>query len=165
MAPSTLSQVIKPYSTYTVRCFNDGKLKWTEKTPNMVVNEGLEYVMGRSFGDYEMVGWHCGLLIEGVAEPTDTMQNHPTWSEFMGATTKMRPLCSWVQQENLIDYVSSDNQFMIRIPGQVSGAFMTSEQDSNTTDGTLYGVAPFSAVRQVVSGDSLLVTIHLGARA
>jgi len=131
----------------------------------MVVNEGLEYVMGRSFGDYEMVGWHCGLLIEGAAEPTDTMQNHPTWTEFMGCTTKIRPLCSWVQQENLIDYVSSDNQFMIRIPGQVSGAFMTSERDSNTTDGTLYGVAPFSAVRQVVSGDSLLVTIHLGARA
>jgi hypothetical protein len=150
---------------YTVRCINNGQLKWTESTPNIVVNEGLEYVMGRSFGSHDEIQWHCGLLTEGYGEPEDTMQEHPTWIEFMGLTTKMRPHCEWVQYEDKITYISTDNQFMVRVPGQVSGAFMTSERDSNTTKGTLYGVSPFVEKRQVVSGDSLLVTIQLGAKA
>lgn len=152
-------------STYDVACYRDNKIVWTESSPNLVVNEGLAYVMGTSFGDVDQIEWRCGLVLQGTPTPEDTMQSHPYWTEFTGTYIAVRPPCEFVIDSDPTKYISSSSQFMIQVSSQIAGAFMTSEPDSTSTNGTLYGVSNFEQVRQVVNGDALFVTITVGAKA
>ena len=155
------------HSTHHVKCIgSDGVLKWEEKKTNLVVDEGLYFVLECSFMDRDQEKWYCGMYESGVPSATDTMENHPGWVEFRGYTTARRPECIFYETptreiHNIL--TSNECQFMIAKAGTVVGALLTTGESTITTDGILYGVSAFQTPHDVIVGDSLLVTITLGA--
>ncbi len=155
-------------TNYNIDCIRDGIVVWTINKDNLVVNEGLEYVMGRTFGDADQVEWRIGLLTESSVSPGDTMAIHQyAFVEFLGTTNKNRPVATFVDsgtELNKYSYTAPDVQVMIAAAGYLTGAFMTSGVVKGEEIGILYGVADFPAGRSVIPGDALIITVKVTAQ-
>ncbi len=151
-------------TNYHFECFDkDGNLKWEERARNLIVNAGLDDVLDKYFkGSGYTAAFFVGLKDTGVAVAADTMASHASWatiSPYSNATDPALTLGSVSSQS--VDNSASKASFTINETDEVFGAFL---KDNNTVDGAtglLYGVVDFVASRNVLSGDTLNVTITL----
>ncbi len=158
---------LKAGGVFTIQCFDkDGNLKWEEKNPNLVVNEGLKYMNDTFFdGSAYSADWYLG-LVEGPGSgntyaAADTLASHAGWPEYtdysgdrggisFGAATLADP--SVITNGTPVSFTITGSG------GTVAGAFLT---DVDTgTGGILFSVSNFQAPgdRAVVAGDTLNVT-------
>ena len=165
MEPSNLPK-IKFGTHYNVRCIRGGEVVWQEQVNNLVVNTGLEYLLGASMGeDTERLEFFCGLCITANVQEEDTMQSH-LFLEFTGTSSVERPRALFEKGDTIdgvASYVATDVQQFIFQPGGLRGIFLTDNKMVGSNTGLLFGVAPFNEEKGVDSGDSLLVTITISA--
>ena len=150
---------------YDVRCIRDDKIVWREEVDNLVVNTGLEYLLGSAVGNTEKANLYCGLCISSNVEEEDTMQSH-LFREFTGTSSVERPLSLFepgITINGVASYVATDVQQFIFEPGSLRGIFLTDNKWVGADTGLLFGVASFTEEKTVISGDSLLVTITISA--
>lgn len=153
---------------YTVQCFDkDGKLKWEDKSHNLVVNEGLKDMNDKYFsGSGYTATWYVG-LITGPASGTafaaaDTLASHAGWTEFSdyaGARKAAVFAAATLADPSVITNSASPASFSITgAGGVVAGAFLASV--SSGSSGILFSESDFQAPgdRTVVSGDTLNIT-------
>jgi hypothetical protein len=158
---------VKAGGVFTIQCFDkDGQLKWEDKTPNLVVNEGLKYMNDTFFaGSGFTAGWFLG-LVEGPGSGNtyadgDTLASHAGWAEYtdysgnrggitFGSATLADP--SVIANGTPVSFTITGGG------GTVAGAFLTDV--ATGTGGVLFSVSNFEAPgdRAVVSGDTLNVT-------
>jgi hypothetical protein len=163
------SEVAKAAGKYTVECYDkDGNLKWVAETPNLVVNEGLQYMAGSALtSTSQITTWYLGLY--GAASSNspaagDTMASHIGWTEVTAYTEANRPTATFAAATNanpsVVTNTASKAVFSINGTTVVGGAFLTSNNTKGGTTGTLFSAADFQAPgdRSVVSGDILNVT-------
>lgn len=153
---------------YRVECVGaDGKIKWVEEMPNLVVNEGLQDMNAKYFkGSSYTAAWYVGLITGPGAGNTyaaaDTLASHSGWTEFTnytGARKTATLSTATTADPSVISNVASPASFTISgAGGTVAGAFLASV-DSGTT-GVLFAEANFASPgdRNVVSGDTLNVS-------
>jgi hypothetical protein len=165
---------LKAGGVFTVQCFDkDGNLKWEEKNPNLVVNEGLKYMNDTFFtGSGFTAGWFLGLVTGPGAGNTyaagDTLASHAGWTEFtnysgnrggitFGAATLADP--SVISNGTPVTFTVTSTG------GTVAGAFLTDV--ATGTGGILFSVSNFQAPgdRAVVAGDTLNVTYNFSLDA
>ena len=153
---------------FTLQCIDkDGNLKWEEKNPNLVVNEGLKdmndtYFTGVAFS----AAWYLGLITgpsSGVTiGATDTLASHTGWTEYTDYTGNRKAVTFGVAtlaDPSVISNSATPNAFVITAPGgTVAGAFLTSV--ATGTSGILFSASDFQSPgdRAVVAGDTLNVT-------
>jgi hypothetical protein len=152
---------------FTIQCFGqDGKLKWEEKNPNLVVNVGLQDMNDKYFtGSTYTAAWYLG-LITGPGPATiaagNTLASHAGWTEYTDYTGNRQAVTfdsPSLADPSVIDNSSSPNSFIISGPGgTVAGAFLASVDTG--TGGILFSASDFQSPgdRTVVSGDTLNVT-------
>jgi hypothetical protein len=154
-------------TTYLVDCYDEnGFLKWTESTPNIVVNEGVDYLFNSAFLNTDTSNWFAGLVKQGNGLPEDTMQNH-SWIEYLGWVNVKRPLLTFEAHsprtaENNIK--TRPVTFTMGTTDTISGAFMTTSEVKDDYTGILYGVTSFESTHSVIPGDSISMSIIIGAR-
>ena len=146
----------------------DGKVKWTESVPNLVVNVGLAYMAGTALTSVAQVtAWFIGLYGAGASNTpaaADTMSSHAGWTENVGYSNATRVACTFVTATTANPSVATNSaspaSFSINATSTVGGAFLTSGSAKSGTAGTLFSAVDFSAPgdRAVVSGDTLNVT-------
>lgn len=146
----------------------DGKVKWTESVPNLVVNVGLAYMAGTALTSVAQVtAWFIGLYGAGASNTpaaADTMSSHAGWTENVGYSNATRVACTFVTattaNPSVATNTASPASFNINATSTVGGAFLTSGSAKSGTAGTLFSAVDFSAPgdRAVVSGDTLNVT-------
>ena len=146
----------------------DGKVKWTESVPNLVVNVGLAYMAGTALTSVAQVtAWFIGLYGAGASNTpaaADTMSSHAGWTENVGYSNATRVACTFVTATTANPSVATNSaspaSFNINATSTVGGAFLTSGSAKSGTAGTLFSAVDFSAPgdRAVVSGDTLNVT-------
>ena len=146
----------------------DGKVKWTESVPNLVVNVGLAYMAGTALTSVAQVtAWFIGLYGAGASNTpaaADTMSSHAGWTENVGYSNATRVACTFVTATTANPSVAtnsaSPSAFNINATSTVGGAFLTSGSAKSGTAGTLFSAVDFSAPgdRAVTSGDTLNVT-------
>jgi len=146
----------------------DGKVKWTESVPNLVVNVGLAYMAGTALTSVAQVtSWFIGLYGAGASNTpaaADTMSSHAGWTENVGYSNATRVACTFVTattaNPSVATNTASPASFSINATSTVGGAFLTSGSAKSGTAGTLFSAVDFSAPgdRAVVSGDTLNVT-------
>lgn len=154
---------------YTVECFDkDGNLKWVAETPNLVVNEGLQYMAGAALtSTAQITTWYVGLY--GAASSNnpaagDTMASHAGWTELTDYNEATRPVATLaaatLANPSVVTNTSNKAVFSINSTTVVGGAFLTSNNTKGGTTGTLFSAADFQAPgdRSVISGDVLNVT-------
>lgn len=154
---------------YTVTCRDkDGNVKWEERTPNLVVNVGLQDMNTKYFtGSSYTAAWYLGLYGAGASNnpaASDTMSSHAGWTEVTAYSQSTRPAATFgtasTANPSVIDNSGSPAVFSINGTTTVGGAFLTSNNTKGGTTGTLFSAADFSSPgdRSVVSGDTLTVT-------
>jgi hypothetical protein len=152
---------------FTIQCFGqDGKLKWEEKNPNLVVNVGLKDMNAKYFsGSAYTAAWYVG-LITGPGPATiaaaDTLASHAGWIEYSDYTGNRQAVTfgtATTADPSVIDNSGAPNAFIITAPGgTVAGAFLCTV--ATGTVGTLFSASDFQSPgdRAVVAGDTLNVT-------
>lgn len=159
---------------YHVQCFDkDGNLKWEDKAPNLVVNQGLKDMNDKYFsGATYTAAWYLGLVTGPGSGTTfaaaDTLASHAGWTEFtnysgnrgavtFGAATTADP--------SVITNPSPVQFTITGAGGTVAGAFLASVNSG--TSGILFSESDFQSPgdRAVVSGDVLNVTYQFSLDA
>jgi hypothetical protein len=153
---------------FTIQCFDkDGKLKWEEKNPNLVVNEGLQDMNDKYFaGVTYSAAWYLGLITGPGSGTTiaagDTLASHAGWTEYADYTGNRKAVtfgAASLADPSVIDNSGSPNAFVITAPGgTVAGAFLASVATGSS--GILFSASDFQSPgdRAVVAGDTLNVT-------
>lgn len=167
LAGGNLKENAGAYGRYTVVCIGaDGVEKWRDEFPNLVVNEGLQY-MNDTFFDgvtYSAV-WYLG-LITGPGSGTvfaaaDTMLSHGGWSEDTTYSNATRPQVTF-GAATLADpsvIATTATSFSINGTTTVAGAFLTTDNTKGGTTGILFSASDFTGGdRLLQSGDTLNVT-------
>ena len=159
---------------YHVQCFDkEGNLKWEDKAPNLVVNQGLKDMNDKYFsGAAYTAAWYLGLVTGPGSGTTfaaaDTLASHAGWTEFtnysgnrgavtFGAATTADP--------SVITNPSPVQFTITGAGGTVAGAFLASV--ATGTSGILFSESDFQSPgdRVVVSGDVLNVTYQFSLDA
>lgn len=134
---------------------------------NLVVNEGLNSVLGIMFhGDTQISTWYLGLF-EGNYTPVATV----TAATITAASTE----CTAYDESTRVEYneaaaasqsiTNSANRatFTFNATKTIYGAFLVSASAKSATTGTLFSAARFSTAKSVVSTDQLLLTYTFAA--
>lgn len=140
-----------------------GAVKWQEEIKNLVVDEGLNYLLdaGLSAGT-PVTAWYVGLT-GGTPTPAanDTMATHAGWTEVTAYSEGVRQ--TWTDggvSSKSVSNSASPARFTISSDGTtVGGAFLTSSSTKGGSTGTLYAVGAFSAGNKLLdTSDTLDVT-------
>lgn len=164
-----VTEGIRGGGVFTVTCHDkDGNLKWEAKSPNLVVNVGLQDMNAKYFaGSGYTAAWYIGLY--GAASSndpaaSDTMSSHAGWTEVTDYSQSTRPAATFgtatTADPSVIDNSGSPAAFSINGTTTVGGAFLTSDNTKGGTSGTLFSASDFQSPgdRSVVSGDTINVT-------
>ena len=153
----------------------DGKVKWTDSIPNLVVNTGLAYMAGTALTSVAQVtSWFVGLYGSGASNAPaagDTMALHTGWTEVVPYSNANRVAAVFVTATTANPSVATTSaspaSFSINATSTVGGAFLTTSNTKSGTTGTLFSASDFTSPgdRSVVSGDTLNVSYTLSLAA
>jgi hypothetical protein len=137
------------------------------KTPNLVVNEGLNALLDIMFhGSTQITTWYIGLF-EANYTPVATV----TAATITAASTE----CTAYDEATRVAYneaaassqsiTNSANKatFTFNDTKSIYGAFLVSASAKSATSGTLFSAAQFSSAKAVEDDDQLLVTYTFNA--
>lgn len=140
----------------------DGKIKWVERSKNLVTNVGLNHILDVVFhGTTPVSPWYVGLKGTGSEAAGDTLASHAGWSEITDYTGDRKAYDEAAASSQSITNSASVATFAINATVTIAGAFLCSV--ATTTTGVLICVADFSASRSMSSGDTLEVTYTISA--
>lgn len=147
---------------FTGELIRDGEVIDAWEDHNLVVNEGLNSLLGIMFnGSTQISTWYLGLF-EGNYTPVATV----TAATISSAATECTAYASATRPaydeaapaSQSITNSASRASFVFNATKTVYGAFLVSNSTKGGTTGTLFSAARFSAAKNVVSGDELLLT-------
>lgn len=152
---------------FTVTCYDsEGKEKWVDICPNLVVNVGLQDMNNKYFtGSSYTAAWYIGLVNGTSASTTfsggDTLASHAGWTENSSYSGNRKALsfgAATLADPSNINNASSAASFTMNANATIAGAFVANV--ATGTSGTLFSVSDFQSPgdRTVVSGDVLNIT-------
>ena len=152
---------------FTVTCYDsEGKEKWVDICPNLVVNVGLQDMNNKYFtGSSYTAAWYIGLVNGTSASTTfsggDTLPTHPGWTENTSYSGNRKALsfgAATLADPSNINNASSAASFTMNANATIAGACVANV--ATGTSGTLFSVSDFQSPgdRTVVSGDVLNIT-------
>jgi len=136
-----------------------GNIRWVEEGPNLVVDEGINYILGTAVLDSATI--YMGLT-EGSPSPAagDTMSSHAGWAEAAGYDEATRP--SWTQDAVSAKVVTNATAVTFTMDGTdttIGGAFLATNNTKDSTSGSLLAVKAFTGGNKTVAdNDTLDVT-------
>ena len=171
-AGSGLIEQVGGKGVYHFQCFDkDGKLKWEDWAPNLVVNQGLQDMNTQYFkGVTYTAAWYIGLVNNSPAPSYvagDTLASHG-WTEttaYAGNRKAVTFGTATTANPSVINNSSSVAQFVMNNTVTVAGAFLCTAASGST--GVLFSASDFQSpgARAVVSGDTLNVTYQFSLTA
>lgn len=176
---SSVAEAAHAEGVYIAECYGpDGKLKWSDRIENLVVNVGKNLALDTFLAGsaYTVVGPYMFLAggTPASAAATDTMASKTGWTE-VGNTnapayktpnsggTQIRPTCAWSAAATGSKALSSALSFYFTSGGTVAGCGIVFGSGAVTTidstAGTLYSVGVFTGgSKTVATGDTLNVS-------
>lgn len=153
---------------FTVECYGrDGSLKWRDEFRNLVVAEGLNELIDKTFrASGYSAAWYVGLT-DGT--PTfaagDTLASHAGWVEVTDYSEGARQTLTLAAPSGgSASNAASKAVFSINGTATVGGCFVCNA--ATGTAGMLFGGGAFSeGDRSVVNGDTLNVQVTLSVSA
>ena len=152
----------KPRGIWHMKCYRDGEVIWQEDWENIIVNQGLDYLIDVALGGAtQITTWYLGLV--NGATPSflaaDTLASK-SWTEDENYNEAVRQ--TWV--DGGLSGVGSLNNsgsvasFLMNATTTIGGAFLASDSTKGGTTGTLYAEGDFATDRNVIANDILEVT-------
>jgi hypothetical protein len=152
------SMVSQAVNFYQIECFRDGKKIWEENIKNRVVNQGLNDILDKYFkGASYSAGHFMGLKGSGVVAAGHTLASHSGWSEVTAYSGNRQRIQLGSVSGQAVD--NSANKCTFQINGTATVAGILVATIASGTNGVLFGAADFPSERNVLSGDTLIVTV------
>ena len=147
---------------YTGKVIRAGAVIDEFDVKNLVVNQGLNYMLGAALAAQTVItSWYIGLFSGNytvlAADTAATIAANAT--EVTAYTAAARQL--WVPAvpaSQSVTNTASQATFTFNAGVTVYGAFLVSSATIGGTSGTLFSGAQFGAAKAVVGGDQLLLT-------
>jgi len=136
-----------------------GNLKWVEETKNLVVNQGLDSLLGSTLAKWTQVQTWSVLVTSGhpTVAAADVGNSHTGWDEFTGYSEAIRqPWLSGAVSGQSVTNTNSKAVLTINAAGSIGGAGLISVNSKGVSGGSLYAVGSFS-LKTLSSGDTLQV--------
>jgi hypothetical protein len=153
---------------YKIEHFRDGKLIGVDHCENLVVDEGLDYILGASLaGVTDISAWYLGIFESNYTPAADdtaaNIAGRCVESVAYDEANRVTFNYAAVSGQAL---TNSANRAVFTCNAQKTmyGLFMVSLSTKQGTTGTLISVAPFDNARGVIAGDELLVTYTMSAQ-
>ena len=161
---------------YHVECRDaDGKLKWTEEFPNLVVAVGKQLMLDtllRTSGTYTTVGPFLGLINNSTTYAAADTMTSKTWTELTtytvggsavrGTAVFAAATSSGLTPSNVTTSTATAITYTMTGSATVYGCFLVTGTGAvstiSSTAGTLYSEGNFSTAKTVTSGDTVTVT-------
>jgi hypothetical protein len=148
----------------------NGRFKWKDIIKNIVVNVGLDDILGKYYKGSNYSAAHYLGLTDGTptVDPTDTMSSHSGWVEVYAYDEAARQAITWGSVSGQsVNNSASKAVFTISANGTtIGGAFVSTVATKNNGTGTLVGGGAFTAGDKVLDdGDTLSVTVTATAAA
>ena len=166
IANKTATEQVGAGGVYTVECVApDGTVKWTDTFPNLVMNEGVQYMNTQTFkGAAYTAAWYLGLVTGPGSGTTfaagDTLVTHAGWTEsaaYAGSRKAVTFGTATTANPSVISNSASPASFVMNATATIAGAFLTNV--SSGTSGVLFSAGDFTGGDKFVdSGDTLNVT-------
>ena len=168
-----MKQRTKVGSHWDWTCYDkQGVLKWKEEYDNLVVNQGLNDLLQKYFnGSSYTAAWKVALKATGTVSAGDTQATHgfteiTAYSTVGGATSAaIRPTAILASASSQSVVTSTAAVFSIIASASVAGGFLTTGTTVAGNLGVLYGAGEFTAIRTVINGDVINVSLTLTASA
>lgn len=159
------------HGRYHVEHFRKGELIDEFEFDNVVVNEGLIFLLNLAFTNLQNVaGWYMGVFTNNyVPVPSDTAATITgNAGEFTGYSGGARPTFTpqaASQPTPSLNNSSSRASFTFTGSATLVGAFLVSSATPGGTTGTLYSAAQFPSSKSVSNTDNMLLsyTLSLGS--
>jgi hypothetical protein len=164
---------------YIAECYGpDGELKWQDTIDNVVCTVGKDLMFDSSLAGsaYTVVGPFMGLIssVNYAAGPaaSDTMANHPGWTEAGGANaptyTAPRMTCVWSAASAGSKALSAALTFAITGTGTVKGSFIVTGTGAlstiDDTNGVLWSAGLFTGGdKPVAANDTINISYSVSA--
>lgn len=148
-----------PFFKYRMECFDkNGRKKWEDEFRNTVMTVGKNYLLNNVFpaGTYTQ-SWYGGIMGTGTAGAADTMASHPGWTETTAYSGTNRAAYSPAAAVGGTSTVAALSYSMTGTY-TVGGMFITTNQPTSGTTGTLYSAGFIATARTGASGDTINVT-------
>ncbi len=144
----------------------DGKVKWRERTHNIVTNVGLNHILDVIFhGTSAISPWYVGIKNAGSVAAGDTAASHAGWTEnenYDEATRQEYEEAAASGQS--ITNSANKATFTIDTDSQtIAGAFLDSTSTKGGTAGILVCAADFASSKSADDNDTLEVTYTISA--
>lgn len=161
---------------YHVECRDaDGKLKWTEEFPNLVVAAGKQLMLDtllRTSSTYTTVGPFLGLISNSTSFAASDTMSSKTWTELTtytvggsavrGTAVFAASSSSGTTPSNVTTSTATAITYTMTGSATVYGCFLVTGTGAvstlSSTAGTLYSEGNFSTAKTVTSGDTVSVT-------
>lgn len=150
---------------YHYECFKpDGTLRWERYSSNIVVNTGLDDILNKYWKASASAAFFVGLKDTGTPVAADTMASHASWATISPYSNGTDPSLSMgTASSQSIDNSASKAVFNINATDEIFGAFVKDNSTVDSSTGLLVSVDDFGTSRNVLSGDTLNVTITVTA--
>jgi len=161
---------------YKVECRDaDGKLKWNEEFPNLVVAVGKQLMLDtllRTSGTYTTVGPFLGLINNSTTFAAADTMSSKTWTELTtytvggsavrGTAVFGASSSTGTTPSNVTTSTATAITYTMTGSATVYGCFLVTGTGAvstiSSTAGTLYSEGNFSTAKTVTSGDTVSVT-------
>ena len=161
---------------YHVECRDaDGKLKWNEEFPNLVVAVGKQLMLDtllRTSGTYTTVGPFLGLINNSTTFAAADTMTSKSWTELTtytvggsairGTAVFAASTSSGSTPSNVTTSTATAITYTMTGSATVYGCFLVTGTGAvstlSSTAGTLYSEGNFSTAKTVTSGDTVSVT-------
>lgn len=153
---------------FTYEHVRDGEVIDTWNEPNIVVDQGLNYILGAGMaGTSPLTTWYIGIFKNNYTPlSTDTAALFPGAGVGGESTTEytetVRP--TWTTtgvSAKVITNTASPAVFTFNTPVSIYGGFLISSSVKGGTTGTLAAASKFTSVRAMLAADVLNVTYNL----
>ena len=156
---------------FIAECFRDGKLIWTEKTNNIITNEGLNHILNIVLhADTQITTWYCVLAESDTNAAAGMTYAVPVYTETTAYDEATRP--AYVEAASIAQSTTnSANKAVFTISGTktmygaalVGGGSAANTKADTAGGGTLLCYAKFASSRAVVDDDVINLTYTLSA--
>lgn len=160
MSPRVQTTKARASGVWKVTCrTKEGKIRWVEEIPNLVVNTGLDKILTDTFkSSGYTAAWYIGLKGSGTPVAGDTMASHGSWTENTSYDESVRQTFTpGTVASQAVSNSASPAVFTMSGAFSVYGAFLTTSNTKGGTAGTLYSAGDFDTVRSGGDGDTLTV--------
>lgn len=140
----------------------DGKVKWVEEGPNLIVTTGRNKLLDETLGGAAYTAaWYMGLINNAAFSAiaaADTMASHAGWAETTAYSQASRPTLAFDAAASGTKATTAALSFSINATVTVNGIFIASSATKGETASILFAAKSFASPRAAANGDTLNCT-------